>query len=73
MGKFLKFLKLLVVRCDHVHVRCIHGDEIVSTVKGWDDPRFARVRCLDCGKPVYDQALPKICTVTNRSHSGWEK
>lgn len=56
------------LRCKHVHVRCIHGDEIQSTYRGWRVPALARVRCLDCGRGLYGIPLPDICTVTNEPH-----
>jgi hypothetical protein len=55
-------------RCLHAHVRCIHGDEIVSTIRAWHKPILARARCLDCGRALYDEPLPDLCWFTNDLH-----
>ena len=56
----MDWLKRLLTRCGHEHVRCIHGDEI-------NHANGRRARCLDCGRAL-DQGLPEPCTVTNRPH-----
>lgn len=56
-------------RCKHDAVRCIHGDEIISTTRAWRRPTWARARCLRCGKALYDQPLPDPCWFTDEPHS----
>lgn len=41
--------------CAHSRTRGIYGDEIWSTLRAWSG-KLARVRCLDCGKALYDRA-----------------
>ena len=57
-------------RCSHTNVRCIHGQEIESTTRWrlWRRSTIARVRCLDCEKPLYDREMPDLCSATNKSH-----
>lgn len=63
--KPLKFFK----KCKHERTLCIHGDAAIdSTLRAWRHPSFARVRCADCGKPLYHLDLPEICTDTNEPH-----
>ena len=64
MIKFRLFKK----RCEHTNVRCIHGDEVVTTCRGWLRPSFARARCLDCGIALYNHGLPPVCSDTGRPH-----
>lgn len=47
--------------CEHRHVRCVHGDEIIA--RG-----CRRVACLDCGRSL-DEPLPEICAYTGAPHS----
>lgn len=48
-------------KCEHAHVRCVHGDEIRS-VGG------RRVFCYDCRRYLKNP-LPRICSVTGLPHS----
>lgn len=66
----MKFIKRTFGLCKHEHVRCIHGDEIWSTMRGFRKFSFARSRCLDCNKALYNGPLPKVCTVTGEPHRG---
>lgn len=49
--------------CKHERTRGIYGDEILSTMRRalwptrWGGGEVARVRCLDCGRPLYGRAL----------------
>lgn len=52
--------------CKHNRVRCIHGDEIWSTMRL--NGKIARVRCIDCGKSLVDRDLPEFCTNTGTRH-----
>lgn len=53
-------------RCKHLHVRCIHGDEVLTTIRAWRKPAVARVRCKDCGKNLYGRKLTRrICDETH--------
>lgn len=62
----------LFTRCEHKNVRCIHGDEIISTVRAWRRPTLARVRCLDCGKALYNKPFPIMCYNTGFRHFSFE-
>lgn len=50
-------------RCKHTRTRGIYGDEIWTTLRRvfwperWGGSQIARVRCLDCGRALYDRAL----------------
>lgn len=48
-------------RCQHVRLRCTHGDEIIA--RGW-----RRAVCLDCGKSL-DRPLPEPCWYTGEPHT----
>ena len=62
-------------RCQHLHTRCIHGDEgwarmKVFMLRWWKEPIVHRQACLDCGKAL-DRG--PICTVTGscRHEGAW--
>lgn len=55
-------------RCKHENLRCIHGDEVMTTMKGWLGTHISRVRCTDCGNALYDREMLEICTVTGEPH-----
>lgn len=46
-------------KCEHINVRCVHGDEIIHS-------GFRRGRCLDCCR--YLKELPVTCYVTGKDH-----
>lgn len=54
------------IRCEHEHVRCIHGDEIIAAMPTRGP--FRRARCRDCGRAL-DRGLPQPCTYTGRNHA----
>lgn len=58
-------------RCKHKNIRCLHGDEIYQTLRPIRRPEIARVRCVDCGKALYNVELPYVCTVTKTPHDPW--
>lgn len=63
-------LSLIFERCVHANVRCIHGDEINSTIRAWRKPTLARVRCRDCGRALYDVwPMPDPCFYTGEPHT----
>ena len=64
----MKLLKSWFKRCDHPDIRCVHGDEINNSSKGFFRVKFARARCVTCESYLYDHDLPLVCTVTGRSH-----
>lgn len=47
-------LKLIFTRCHHKNTRIIYGDEILNTIRAFRKPMIARIRCVDCGKALYD-------------------
>lgn len=52
-------------RCQHLHTRCIHGDEgwdrmKVYTLRWWKEPVIRRQACTDCGHAL---DRPAICTI----------
>lgn len=51
-------------RCQHLNVRCVHGDEINAR---WGKRRA----CLDCGRSL-PGPLPEICWHTGARHEGGE-
>lgn len=59
-------------RCKHDNTRCVHGDEINVSSKGFFRIVFARRFCLDCERYLYDTDLPLICTETKLAHDTHE-
>ena len=53
----------LLRRCEHRRTRGLYGDEIWDTMRRtlwplrWGGGQLARVRCLDCGRALYDRPL----------------
>lgn len=58
----------LFKRCPHNDIRCVHGDEIQNSAKGFFRVKIARARCVDCASYLYDHDLPEICTETGSPH-----
>lgn len=50
--------------CEHINVRCVHGDEI--------NIRETRAICRACGKALKKMALPEICSYTLKPHFSFE-
>ncbi len=54
------------MKCQHTRVRGIYGDEVWTTMRRvwwperWGGSQVARVRCLDCGRPLYGPSGPCI-------------
>jgi hypothetical protein len=55
-----------MARCQHKWTRGIYGDEVWTTLRRvfrperWGGSQVARVRCLDCGKPIYGRSLREV-------------
>jgi hypothetical protein len=48
-----------MLRCKHLNVRCVHGEEILAT--------GARRACTDCHRYLRGP-LPEVCTFTGLRH-----
>jgi hypothetical protein len=53
------------VGCKHGVKRCIHGDEILLTLKAWSGD-IRRSRCVTCGKTF--EPMPEVCSFTGQRH-----
>ena len=65
-------------RCKHTRTRGIYGDEIWTTLRRvfwperWGGSQIARVRCLDCGRALYDRALSSADPVPSEGQDGYQ-
>lgn len=54
-------IKARLKRCEHLYVRCVHGDEI-------NHRNGARVACKECGESLHRGAMPEFCSYTGEPH-----
>lgn len=63
-----------MARCQHERTRGIYGDEIWTTMRRvfwperWGGSQIARVRCLDCGRPLYARPAPDAVPSGEATH-----
>lgn len=60
--------KIKQLFCKHHRVRCVHGNEFLSTTRPNKSPTHAYSRCMDCDKYLYNAMIPEICFFTKREH-----
>lgn len=66
-------LRLSFRKCEHLHTRCLHGDEIhdrmkVHVLRFWREEVIRRQICTDCGAALDRRA---ICTTTGEDIHTW--
>lgn len=64
-------------KCEHLHTRCLHGDEIthrmkVYTFRFWKPDIIRRQACLDCGAALDRVAICSIFTDRHTWEGVWE-